>query len=128
MGDPNLEAAAFALNPGEISQIVQVGNLHVFVKCEERLPAMKGIDRKKVEPHLYDALVERKLRDAANEVFQQLAVESPGREHLQRSSEEKTDARHRRDHQRAPDHDSRTGRGMPGARTATTCSKGRSTT
>ncbi len=76
MGDPNLEAAAFALKKNEISQIVKVGNLHVFIKCEEHLPATKGIDRAKVEPHLYDAIRERKLRTAANDVFKQLQTEA----------------------------------------------------
>ncbi len=76
MGDPNLEQAAFALKKGEVSEIVQVGNLYVFVKCEEHLPATKGIDRAKVEPHLYDALRERKLRSASNDVFKQLQSEA----------------------------------------------------
>jgi parvulin-like peptidyl-prolyl isomerase len=76
MGDPNLEAAAFALKKGEISQIVKVGNLHVFIKCEEHLPPIQGVDRAKVEPHLYDALREQKLRGAANSVFQQLQKEA----------------------------------------------------
>jgi len=72
MGDPQLEQAAFALKKDEISQIVKVGNLHVFIKCEEHIPETRGIDRKKIETHLYDALVERKLRAAANDVFQDL--------------------------------------------------------
>ncbi|MEX0978266.1 MAG: peptidylprolyl isomerase [Pirellulales bacterium] len=76
LGDPQLEAAAFALKKGEISTIVQVGNVHVFVKCEEHLPAAKGIDRSKAEPHLIDALRERKLRTAANDVFKQLQAEA----------------------------------------------------
>jgi hypothetical protein len=76
LGDPNLEAAAFALKKGEISQIVKVGNLNVFIKCEEHLPPIKGIDRAKVEPHLYDAIREQKLRTAANDVFKQLQTEA----------------------------------------------------
>ena len=76
LGDAKLEAAAFALKRGEISSIVQVGNVHVFVKCEEHLPAAKGIDRSKAEPHLIDALRERKLRTAANDVFKQLQAEA----------------------------------------------------
>ncbi|REK10922.1 MAG: peptidylprolyl isomerase [Planctomycetota bacterium] len=76
LGDANLEAAAFALKKGEISNIVKVDNLYVFVKCEEHLPAAKGVDRSKVEPHLVDALVERKLRDAANGVFEKLQNEA----------------------------------------------------
>ena len=51
LGDPKLEEAAFALKKGEISKIVQVGELYVFVKCEEHLPPTKGVDRAKVEPH-----------------------------------------------------------------------------
>ncbi len=76
LGDPKLEEAAFALKKGEISEIVNVGNLFVFIKCEEHLPPPKGIDRAKVEPHLYDALRERKLRTAANDVFKQLQNEA----------------------------------------------------
>ncbi|MEX0677071.1 MAG: peptidylprolyl isomerase [Pirellulales bacterium] len=76
LGDPQLEAAAFALKQDEISNIIQVGNLYVFVKCEEHLPAAKGVDRAKVETHLADALRERKLRAAANDVFKQLQAEA----------------------------------------------------
>jgi parvulin-like peptidyl-prolyl isomerase len=76
VGNPELEAVAFALKDGEISKIIQVGNVYVFVKCEEHLPAAKGIDRAKVEPHLVDALRERKLRVAANDVFKQLQAEA----------------------------------------------------
>jgi parvulin-like peptidyl-prolyl isomerase len=76
MGDAKLEAAAFALKKGEISPIVIVGNLHVFVKCEEQIPPAAGLDRAKVEPHLVDALRERKLRAAANDVFKALQAEA----------------------------------------------------
>ena len=55
-GDPKLEEEAFALKKGEISKIVKVGELYVFVKCEEQLPPPKGVDRAKVEPMLRDAL------------------------------------------------------------------------
>jgi parvulin-like peptidyl-prolyl isomerase len=72
MGDPNLEQAAFAMKKGEVSKIIQVGELYVFIKCEEHLPAAKGIDRAKVEPALLDALKDRKLRAAASEVFKEL--------------------------------------------------------
>jgi parvulin-like peptidyl-prolyl isomerase len=71
-GDPNLEKAAFALKKGEVSPIVKVGEMYVFVKCEEQLPPPKGVDRTKVEPMLIDGLKDRKLRAAANDVFKQL--------------------------------------------------------
>jgi parvulin-like peptidyl-prolyl isomerase len=71
-GDPKLEVAAFALKKGEVSEIVQVGEMYVFVKCEEHLPPPKGVDRAKVEPLLIDALKDRKLRSAANDVFKEL--------------------------------------------------------
>lgn len=71
-GDAKLEDAAFALKKGEISKIVKVGEMHVFVKCEEQLPPPKGVDRAKVEPLLVDALKDRKLRAAASDVFKEL--------------------------------------------------------
>jgi parvulin-like peptidyl-prolyl isomerase len=72
MGDANLEKAAFALKKGEVSQVVKVGEMHVFVKCEEHMPPAKGVDRAKVEPLLADALKDRKLRMAAGDVFKEL--------------------------------------------------------
>jgi parvulin-like peptidyl-prolyl isomerase len=72
MGDAKLEAEAFRLKKGEISQIVQVGEMHVFVKCEEHLPPTKGVDRSKAEPLLEEALKDRKLRSAAGDVFKEL--------------------------------------------------------
>jgi parvulin-like peptidyl-prolyl isomerase len=71
-GDPQLEAAAFALKKGEISKIVKVGEMFVFVKCEEQLPPAKGVDRAQVDPMLRDALRDRKLRAAASGVFKDL--------------------------------------------------------
>lgn len=76
MGDPKLEAAAFALKQGQISNIVHVGHYYAFIKCEEHIPPANGLDRSKVEPHLVDALRERKLRAAANDVFKQLQSEA----------------------------------------------------
>ena len=71
-GDPKLEETAFALKKGEISKIVKVGELSVFVKCEEHLPAAKGVERAKIEPKLVEALKDRKLRSAAGDVFKEL--------------------------------------------------------
>lgn len=76
MGDPNLEKAAFALKKGEISKIVPVGEMHVFIKCEEHMPQSKGVDRAKMEPLLVEALKDRKLRGAASEVFKQLQADA----------------------------------------------------
>jgi hypothetical protein len=72
MGDPQLETEAFRLKKGEISKIVPVGEMQVFVKCEEHLPPTKGVDRSKAEPLLEEALKDRKLRSAAGDVFKDL--------------------------------------------------------
>ncbi len=71
-GDAHLEQVAFALRPGEVSKIVTVGNLHVFLKCEEHVAPRKGVNRAQTEPLLIEALKDRKLREAASGVFKQL--------------------------------------------------------
>ena len=76
LGDPGLEKAAFALKVGEVSNIVKVGNLHVFVKCEEHLPPNKGVDARTGRAAADRALKDRKLRDAASDVFKQLQSEA----------------------------------------------------
>ncbi len=71
-GDPRLERVAFALKKGEVSQIVKVGNLYVFLKCEEHMPPRKNVNREQADPLLVEALKDRKLRAAASGVFKQL--------------------------------------------------------
>lgn len=71
LGDPKLEKAAFALKEGEISQVVQVGDQFVLLKCEGHLQAGKA-DRSHVDPLLEDALKDRKLRAAASDVFKDI--------------------------------------------------------
>ncbi|MBI3836362.1 MAG: peptidylprolyl isomerase [Planctomycetia bacterium] len=75
MGDSKLEAVAFALKKGEVSKIIAVGEMSVFVKCEEHLPPRQA-DRAKYDPLLIDALKDRKLRAAAGDVFKQLQKEA----------------------------------------------------
>jgi len=75
-GDSNLEAVAFALKEGEVSRIVKIGDLHVFLKCEEHLAPRKGVVRAEVEPLLIEALKDRKLRKAASGEFRQLQEEA----------------------------------------------------
>jgi parvulin-like peptidyl-prolyl isomerase len=75
-GDAQLEAAAFALQKGEISQIVKVGNLFVFVKCEEHLEPQRKVTREEADPLLTEAIKDRKLREAAGDVFKDLQAKS----------------------------------------------------
>jgi len=75
-GDTKLEEVAFGLKKGEISPVVEVGKLFVFVKCEEHLPPRKGVSREEADPILKEALKDRKLRAAAGEVFKELQNKS----------------------------------------------------
>ena len=38
MDDAQLEAVAFALKPGQISEVVSVANMYYILKCEEIMP------------------------------------------------------------------------------------------
>ncbi len=68
---PDIEAALFALEPGEISDIHTLGNCYVLFKCERHIPA-KNIPLEQVREHLIDSIREKKLRVVADEIFEQL--------------------------------------------------------
>jgi parvulin-like peptidyl-prolyl isomerase len=70
-GDPNIERIAFALEPNEISEVIQVGDQFVILKCEAKL-APQTVDRKKVEKVLIESIRDKKLRLAADDIFKQL--------------------------------------------------------
>ncbi len=74
-GEPAFDRAAFALEPGEISEVVQVADQFIVIKCEGRMPAADvSIDA--ARPRLAEEIRERKSREAANDVFRGLQQKS----------------------------------------------------
>jgi parvulin-like peptidyl-prolyl isomerase len=70
-GDPQFDRAAFALQPGQISDVVQVADQFIVIKCEGHLPPA-GATLDEVRPHLAEELRERKSRQASTDVFRGL--------------------------------------------------------
>jgi parvulin-like peptidyl-prolyl isomerase len=70
-GDPAFDRAAFALPEGGISEVVQVGDQFIVIKCEGRLPPA-GAKLDEVRPQLAEELREKKSRQASSEVFKRL--------------------------------------------------------
>ena len=70
-GDAGFERTVFALQPGDISTVVQVADQFIVVKCEDRLPAA-DVKLEDVRPRLLEDLRERKSRSASGEVFRRL--------------------------------------------------------
>lgn len=74
VGDPNLEQAAFALKPGEISDVIQVADQFVILKCESVIPGsyVSGENLAAEEERLRETIRDQKLRTAAAEMFKQM--------------------------------------------------------
>lgn len=71
VGDANVERIAFALQPGQISEIIPVGSQWVILRCEEHLPA-REVPRENVAEVLREGIRDKKLHDAASDLFRQL--------------------------------------------------------
>jgi len=70
-GDPAFDRAAFSLREGEISNIVQVADQFIVIKCEGRLPPA-GAKLEEVRTQLAEEIRERKTRQASSEIFKKL--------------------------------------------------------
>jgi len=70
-GDAGFEKAVFALQPGDISPVVQVADQFIVVKCEDRLPPA-GAALADVQARLVEDLRERKSREQSGQVFRGL--------------------------------------------------------
>jgi parvulin-like peptidyl-prolyl isomerase len=68
VGDPALEAAAFALQPGHISEIIQAGTQYVILKCDEHVPA-RDVPLAQVQAQIVEQIRDEKLREAAHTLF-----------------------------------------------------------
>lgn len=74
-GESAFDRAAFALEPGRISEVVQVADQFIVIKCEGRLPAA-DTSLEEVQPRLAEEIRERKSREASNDVFRALQEKS----------------------------------------------------
>ena len=74
-GDPKIEKIAFALKPGEISEIIQIGNQYVILKCEAQLKS-QPVPRAKVDKVLAESIRDKKLRQASDDLFKELQAQA----------------------------------------------------
>lgn len=76
LGDKKIEAAAFSLQPGAISDVIEVADQFVFLKCEKHLPAREVKLEGKIHQVLVEAIRDKKLRLVADDVFATLQKQS----------------------------------------------------
>jgi len=74
VGDPAVEQAVFALQPDQISPVVEAGNQFLIFYCERRIAAtaIPPQHRQDAEQRVVDHLRDKKLRKASTQIFQQL--------------------------------------------------------
>lgn len=78
VGVKELEQVAFALEKGQISRIVKIGDQHIILKCEQPIAGstIPNKHRAKIEAQLADRMRDRKLRAAAAKLFKRLQDEA----------------------------------------------------
>jgi len=74
-GQPQLEQAAFSLEPGQLSGIVQLGDKFLILRCEGRTERI-DVDQAEVHDILYRDIYEKKLRLAMSEKFESIREHS----------------------------------------------------
>ncbi|MGB6044074.1 MAG: peptidylprolyl isomerase [Pirellulales bacterium] len=74
MGDVRIEQAAFALQEGQVSEIIPLGDQYVLVRCEGHIPAKEpgNAQLKQVRSTLVDYIQNRKLREVGAKLFRDL--------------------------------------------------------
>lgn len=70
-GSPEIEQAAFTLKDGQVSPVIQIGNQFVILKREE-LIAARDVRLEQVQAQIKESVRERKMRDTASTLYQQL--------------------------------------------------------
>lgn len=71
IGEPTVERAAFALEPGQVSQVLPVGEQFAILKCEGHVPPRK-VSIEAVKAELAEGIREEKLRGVAAMLFEKL--------------------------------------------------------
>lgn len=76
LGDKKLEDAAFRLQAGAISDILQVADQFIILKCEQHVAARNVKLEGKIHQVLVEAIRDKKLRLVADDVFATLQQQS----------------------------------------------------
>ncbi len=71
LGDPMIEKVAFSMKENQISDVFQVQGQYVIMKCEALIPA-RPVPMDQVQQLLVEAIRDKKLRLAAQDVFAEL--------------------------------------------------------
>ncbi len=74
-GQPQLENEAFTLQEGQLSEIIQVGDKFIVMRCEGRTDRV-DVDEKDVRDILYSDIYEKKLRMAMGQKFEEIRARS----------------------------------------------------
>lgn len=78
VGSPEVEQAAFALKDGEVSEVIQIADSYLIIKCDKRLPEtyIQGKDMADARQRLKEKVADDKLRAASTDLFKQLQDEA----------------------------------------------------
>jgi parvulin-like peptidyl-prolyl isomerase len=78
LGQPQVEQACFALQPNDISGIVEVAGQFLIFQCEKHLPAahISPQYRQQAYDRLQERIIDRKLREESTAVFGRLQEQS----------------------------------------------------
>jgi len=90
-GQPLLEKEAFALKPGELSGLIQVGDKYILLRCEGRTEQAE-VKFAEVREDIYRDLYEKKLRMKMAECFDSLQDAATIRNYLTGASHTPKDA------------------------------------
>ncbi len=73
-GDDVVEQVAFGLQPGEVSKIFQVGDIHVALQCVRHIPAANppAAQLAEIQARIKAELEEEKLRGSAETIYTEL--------------------------------------------------------
>jgi PPIC-type PPIASE domain len=71
-GDQEFEKAAFRLQPGEVSEVLDTPEGVVLIKCDKRIPADTTVNPQAARPTLIKEIIERKVALEIPRVFAQL--------------------------------------------------------
>jgi parvulin-like peptidyl-prolyl isomerase len=74
LGEPVIERAAFSLQEGQLSQVLELGDQYLILKCEKQIPGQKPAESqlKQIEQMITESIRDQKLRVAGAQLFKQL--------------------------------------------------------